>query len=506
MKKLTSLLLALVMVVSMLPGTAVPVAAAGTDPTIEANYLAAVPTTDGKLDEALWLLRDKIGSTPITVVCNEDKFFVGMKTNESKLSFTINEVAVEVDLDGKVVLVDGEKVGTCAKDDTAGTAEAEIPLSAVGMVYAVKQDVPFAATIGSDSYNGQLAVAYKEIKVADNFANLAGAAYAKDIGLNKTTQEVYSEQVEGGGIHFKTGTLTEAGNMLNAPKWNAGVINNNIGWEMSFTADFNDLPVANQLGYLALCGIAIDIRAEEYIRIGFFADDKGNVRVSLYDEPADLTKNFDTGVDLGAKNVDVKIVVTDDFTSQVFVNGKSVANFPNPTRTTAPSGIYFSATTLRRDASKDNKTDVVIYDFLLTQAAPNAKLNVSRAEGIKQDGSLSEPFWTMESVKKGTQFATLCDGQNLYIGLDSTESVVNFEINGTKAKATLGKAPKFELGFTMGPSIKANGSGQYEIAIPLGLFGIAEPAGQKVPFSIMVGNTTRTYDMYVGVGAVLTVA
>ncbi len=503
MKKLTSLLLALVMLFSMVPVTALPVAAAGED-AIEVNYTQAVPTVDGKLDETLWLLRDRIGSVPVTVITNEDKLFIGMKTNEAKAAFTVNEVAVEVDLDGKVVLVGGEKVGVCAKDDTAGTAEVEIPLSAVGMIYAVKQQIPFAAVVGGDRYNGELAYAYGAIKIADNFDNLVAQPYAKNLALDKTTQEVYTTQAEG-GLHYKTGTLTDAGNMLNYPSWNAGVIDNSKGWEMSFKADFNDLPVANQLGYLALCGLAIDIRAEEYVRIGFFADKEGNVRVSLYDEPADLTKNFDTGVDLGAKNVDVRIVVNDDFTSEVFVNGKSVANFPTATRTTGVTGaVYLSATTLRRDTSKENKTDVVVYDFLLTQAAPAAALPVSMASGIRQDGALDEPFWTMNSVKK-TQFGLLCDDKNLYIALDSAESTVKFGINGVSATAKLSASPSVAVGFTMGSTIKGNGKGQYEIAIPLGVIGIDRPTGQKVPFSITAGSTTREYELSVGGGATLSV-
>lgn len=116
MKKLTSLLLALVMVVSVLPGTALAaplLIAPAPGAPIETYYLANTPTVDGKLDEAMWLLRDRIGSVPATIVTNEDKLFIGMKTNEAKAAFTVNEVAVEVDLDGKVVLVGGEKVGVC---------------------------------------------------------------------------------------------------------------------------------------------------------------------------------------------------------------------------------------------------------------------------------------------------------------------------------------------------------------------------------------------------------
>ncbi len=503
MKKVTSLLLALVMIFSMLPGTALSVAAAGEDEAIVANYTAAVPTVDGKLDETLWLLRDRIGSVPVTVITNVDKLFIGMKTNEAKAAFTVNEVGVEVDLDGKVVLVNGEKVGVCAKDDVTGTAEVEIPLSAVNMIYAVKQQIPFAATVGSDSYNGELAYAYGEIKIADSFDNLAAQPYAKNLALDKETQEIYTTQAEG-GLQYKTGTLTEAGGMLNYPSWNAGVINTAIGWEISFRADFNDLPVADELGYLALCGFSIDIRAEEYVRIGFFADDKGNVRVSLYDEPADLTKNFDTGVDLGAKGVDVRIVVNDDFTSEVFVNGKSVATFPTATRTTTMTGaVYLGATTLRRDESKDNKTDVVIHDFLLTQVAPAAQLPVSMADGLKQDGSLTEPFWTMNAVKQ-SQFGLLCDAQNLYIALATAESSAAFNINGSKATAKLGSKPTFALGYTMGSTIKG-GSGEYEIAIPLKLLGIDRPTGQKTPFAITIDGTTREYELSVGGGSTLSV-
>ena len=112
MKKLTSLLLALVMVFSMLPGTALPVAAAGEDEAIVANYTAAAPTVDGKLDETLWLLRDKIGSVPVTVVTNVDKLFIGMKTNQAKATFTASDGMIHllVDNDFFRVMLDRDEV------------------------------------------------------------------------------------------------------------------------------------------------------------------------------------------------------------------------------------------------------------------------------------------------------------------------------------------------------------------------------------------------------------
>lgn len=221
------------------------------------------------------------------------------------------------------------KKSVCAKDDTAGTAELEIPLSAVGMIYAVKQRIPFAAAVGNDRYNGEMAYAYGEIKIADNFDNLAAQPCAKNLALDKTTQEVYTTQDEG-GLHYKVGTLTADGNMLNYPNWNAGIIKNSIGWAMSFTADFNDLPVADELGYLALCGFSIDVRAEEYVRIGFFADDKGNVRVSLYDEPADLTRNFDTGVEMGDVKVTRRATITMNKGGETETGKGAVAGVINP--------------------------------------------------------------------------------------------------------------------------------------------------------------------------------
>jgi len=124
---------------------------------------------------------------------------------------------------------------------------------------------------------------------------------------------------------------------------------------------------------------------------------------------------------------------------------------------------------------------------------------------VVMDGILDEPFWTLEPVKKTTRFGSLCDEENLYIALDTAESSVAFDINGMKATAKLGSKPTFALGYTMGSTIKGNGKGQYEIAIPLKLLGIEVPAGQQVDFAVTAEGMTRKFAMKVGGGAKLSV-
>jgi len=503
MKRMMSLVLAAIMLLGFLPATAVPVAAADSA-QIEANYTAAAITIDGQLDENQWILRDRIGAAEFTALCNQEKLFFGLRTTQSAAELNVNGVAVAVDFSAGTVLVNGDKVGSALHNVTKGSAEFELPLSAVGLSYGPNQQVDFALKLGGDTLAGTMLLANRAVVVSENMDNVAARTWSKSIG--KDTNEVWAEQGEGGSIHFRTGTLSEKGGELNAPNWPIADLDKNQGYEVTFTADFNDLPVANQLGYLAICGFFVDIRSAEYCRHGFFADKDGNLMVSLYDEPADLTKQFDTGLDLPAKDVDVRIVVNDDFTSEVFINGKSVANFPKPTRKATGTSMIIGITTLRRDTTVENKSDVNLYDFLITQDAPLPQLTVSQVANsadLTMDGSADEMFWVLgENVGK-TKLGALCDEQNLYLALESAESSVVFDLNGLKGTAKLGSKPSIAVGYTMGSTIKGNGKGQYEISVPLKLLQVDKPSGQQLPFSVTSGGDSRDYTMVVGGGAKL---
>ncbi len=499
MKRTMSLLLAAIMLLGFLPATAVPVSAAESV-QIEANYTPYVITIDGLLNENQWILRDRIGSAEATFLCDQQKLYVGLRTEAFSADLTLNGVAVAVDFSAGTVVVNNDKVGTALHNVTKGTAEFELPLSTVGLSYAPNQPVDFSMTLGNASLSGKLILASCAVVVSENFDDIASRPFGSK--LNKDTSEIYAVQGEG-GIHFKTGPLSEKGSELNGVSWPIADLDANQGYEITFTADFNDLPVANQLGYLAISGFFIDIRTTEYCRHGFFADKDGSLMVSLYDEPADLTRKFDTGLDLPAKDVDVRIVVNDDYTSEVFINGKSVANFPCPTRKATGTTIILGTTTLRRDTSVNNGSDVQVYDFLITQRAPQPSLTVNQVANpadLTMDGNADEMFWTLNAGVGNTKLGALCDEKNLYLALDTTESAVEFNLNGMKATAKLGSKPTFALGYTTGSAIKGNGKGQYEIAIPLHLLHVDKPTGQQLPFSITSGKDVRQYAMTIGGG------
>ena len=503
MKRMMSLLLAAVMLLGFLPTAALP-ADAAERVQIEANYTDKGIVVDGLLDENQWILRDRIGNTEVTFLCDQQKLYAGLRTQETAAELTVNGVKVSVDFSAGTVLVNDDKVGSALRSTVKGSAEFELPLSAVGMTYGPDRQVDLSVKLGSANLNRTLLLAGKAVVVSENMDDVAARTYAKSLG--KDTNEVWAEQGEGGSIHFRTGTLSEKGGELNAPNWPIADLDKNQGYEVTFTADFNDLPVANQLGYLALCGFFVDIRSAEYCRHGFFADKDGNLMVSLYDEPADLTKQFDTGLDLPAKDVDVRITVHDDFTSEVFINGKSVANFPKPTRKATGTSMIIGITTLRRDTSFENKSDVSLYDFLITQRAPLPTFAVSqiaKSSDLTMDGSADEMFWTLSESVGNTKLGALCDEQNLYLALESTESTVTFDLDGLKATAKLGSKPSIAVGYTMGSTIKGNSKGQYEISIPLRLLSIDTPSGQTLPFSVTSGSDSREFSMTVGGGTKL---
>ena len=514
MKKATSFLLALVMLVSMLPGTAVSAAAAETTGTLEAYYTYVEMTTDGKLDEEKWLLKDKIGSTPVMLLCDEDNLFVGMQTAQTAVEFTLNGVAVKADLTAGTVLANGANAGTAAVDAAAGTAEVQIKLETVGVAYDPGQILTFEAKIGSDSFNGKLNFAHKAMLMVDDFTNTKDKSYFSM--LNKVNDEGYVVE-ENGSLHYKTNTMTEKGTSDTS---RVGWVTERFapgldiakGHEMVMNVDFNDLivPAADMQAYWGIGGFSVYNCMSYIFGHGFVADAAGNIYVAQYEDNHPAAKKFDTGLDLPAKDVNIRIVIDDEFKAEVYVNGKSVAQFATTSRggvtKNSDASLYIWTSTGRRDLTATRKNDVLLHDMYITQAAPPARMECAQvAKGmLTVDGSPNESFWTMGGKVGDTRFGALCDEENLYIALDSKEKEIVFNFGAQKATAKLGKKPTFALGFTMGSEIKTNGKDQYEIAIPLNLLQQGAPAGQKVPVSVTSGDKTRSFMLVLGGGVVLT--
>ena len=512
MKKATSFLLALVMLVGMLPGTAVSVAAAETAGTLEAYYTYTEVKADGKLDEDKWLLKDSIGSTPAMVLCDVDSLYVGLQTEEKAARFTVEGVTVEVDFTAGSVMANGVNAGVAAMDGVRGTAEVQISLAALGLEYNPAQSMEFAAQIGGDKFSGRLNFAHKAMLMADDFTNTRDKSYASS--LNKVNDEGYVVE-ENGSLHYKTNTMTDKGSDSARVGWMTGRVapgaDINKGYEMVLNVDFNDLIVPDpaMAAYWGTTGFSVYNVSGYTWGHGFFADEAGNIYVSQYESSHPWATKLDTGLDLPAKNVNIRIAVNNDCEAEIFVNGKSVGKFRVPSRAgvtdLGSASLYLWAATTRRDLTATRKNDVLVHDFCFTQEAPPAQLTAPAVAAgmVSVDGNPNESFWTMSSKVGDTRFGALVDEEKLYIALDSQESSVNFTFGEASAVAKLGKAPKFELGFTMGSEMKTNGKGRYEIAIPLNLLQQEGANGQKLPMRITAGGKTRAFNLILGGGVVL---
>ena len=96
MKKLMSFLLALIMLVGMVPGTALPAVAAEAEP-LHAYYTDQNMSVDGTLREEHWLLRDKVGNTPIALLNAQETLYIAMKTEEKLIDVTVNGKSFRVE-------------------------------------------------------------------------------------------------------------------------------------------------------------------------------------------------------------------------------------------------------------------------------------------------------------------------------------------------------------------------------------------------------------------------
>ena len=503
MKKATSFLLALVMLVSMLPGAALPAAAAENSGTLNAYYTYATVKVDGKLDEGRWMLTEKIGSTPAALLCDQENLYVALQTEAERAEVTLNGVTAVIDRGTGSVTLNGAIAGTMAVVENI--VEAKIALSALGLVYDPGQVFDAAVKVGQDSFSGKLNFAHKAMLLADDFTNTKDKSYAGS--MNKTGDEVYVVE-ENGSLHFLTNNMTEKG-ADGRVYWKPSTYNMDLskGHEVVMNVDFNDLivPDPGLKAYWGSTGFTTWMGSDMLMSHSFYADAEGNIYVSQYETVNDYAKSFDTGLDLPAENANVRLVINDEFGAEVFVNGKSVGQFPTTSRTGSRDALYFWASTNRRDQNAARKNDVLLHDFYLLQDAPAAQLSSAEVapKSLTLDGTANESFWSLSERIGNTRFGTLCDQENLYVALDTTEANVGFTFGETTATAKLGKNPSFALGFTMGSTIKGNGKGQYEITIPLNLVHQTAPAGQKMSFGITSGGETRQFDLKLGGGVLL---
>ena len=507
MKRATSFLLALVMLVSMLPAAAMPAAAAESSGTLEACYTYSTVKVDGKLDDGSWLLNKTVGSTPVALLCNQESLYLALQTKATAVEVTLNGAAAVVDLSAGTVTVAGVSAGSAAVDPAKGIAEVKITLAALGMSYDPGQSFDFALKVGQDSFSGKLDFACKAILMADDFADTASKTYAKELG--KVNDESYVVE-EDGSLHFRTNTMTDAGidgRVSWTPSRSAPGLDFAKGREIELNVDFNDLIVVaeGEDAYWGTVGFTVWLGTDLLTSHGFYADPAGNIYVSQFETSHSFAKRFDTGLDLPAKDVNIRLVTDDEFATEVFVNGKSVAKFPTTSRDGSRDGMYIWTSTSRRDLTATRKNDVLVHDMYLAQKAPAAQMvcNQVAEGGLTLDGAADETFWDLSSAVGATRFGVLCDEENLYVALDTDESSVNFNFGDVTATAKLGKNPSFALGYTMGSTIAGNGKGQYEIAIPLKLVHQTAPAGQSMAFGVASNGKTRSFDVKLGGGVIL---
>ncbi|MBQ3135339.1 MAG: S-layer homology domain-containing protein [Oscillospiraceae bacterium] len=505
MRRATSLLLALAMLVCMLPGAALPTAAAPNG-QLYAYYTNTDITVDGKLDETGWLLDQSVGSTPIAMQCSYTALYVGLQTRADKAAMTINGVSVVANVSTGSVTVGGDSAGSVAYNATNGTMEIQIPLENLNLVYDKAQEVSFSLEVGSDRYTGTALLAEKTMIF---FENCLDADKKADIAkhLSSSVAEQYAVATEN-GIHYQTGTLTKDGIGISVPAYTISRVAPTFdiykGWEMSFNVDFNDLAIPAEVGPIdrfALTGFFLDMRASKRCHHGFYADEAGNIYVTQYEQSAADVLRYDTGLDLPAKDVDVRIVVNDAFESEVFINGKSVGKFNTSKRVVSGDNtMYFNVATRYRENDKRGN-DVVLRDIFLTQTAPSMPLTAYRLprEGVlTQDGNVSETCWALIEAVPGVRLGALVDTENLYLALNTQTNSVKFSLGEYTINADLGKNPKVAVGFTMGSTIKGDGTGGYEITIPLSLLKLEKSLGETFLFTVSSGSSAKTFNLGLG--------
>ena len=496
MRKLLSFLLALTMLSSLVPGAVISASAAEAV-TVQAHYVGEVPVVDGKLSEGKWLLANQVGNTKFALVCSEDMLYIALRGSVSDtVVFNINSVPVTVDMSSGTATW-----GKLVVSDTAGTAELAISMARLGLTYEVGATCSITVTVGSDALSGTLVLAQSAIVIADDFDDISSKGYDSMLSAD------YAEQGENGTLHYMVSDAGNTGTGILQPSWKLNGQNFIDGSPATirFTADFNELtiPALDPIHRAALTGVAVDVRGASWEqRYGFHTDADNNIYVTLYTGNSSTTKCVDTGLDLPAAGVDVRIEMAADRTSVVYINDKPLCEFAasaiKPSDSTKNTVYLINSTSYRSSSTRRN--DALIYDLLITQPTPAPDLAANKLANsgeITLDGKVDEMLWDMSTRIGSSSMGMLCDEENLYIALRTQASSAELALNDMKISCKLTSSPTVAVGFTTGSQI-AGGSGEYEISVPLARLALdGVTAGKRVPLSVSIGGVSKEFTMVV---------
>ncbi|MBQ3134797.1 MAG: exo-alpha-sialidase [Oscillospiraceae bacterium] len=486
---------------------------------LQAYYTFNAPYLDGTHNEANWPFDN---GARVALLSDEEYLYIALNNSDPDPDFVINGVALTADpTTGNVTLSNGQWAGVVAK--TGGRFEIKIPLKSVlGLDYAPGQKVGF--TYSWDQFDGAVVLASRALVAYDGFEGAAS-------GLGSSANEVYAVQSAGGSaITLKTGTYSAGGEQTLKHRIvdaSAMAITESVTFE--FTADFNDLVVpvvptidegrfpgtwddkvvneSSPFNWYA-AGFGVEVRADPCRRYGFHADAEGNIYVTQrMNSYGDVTR-VDTGIDVGATNVNVRLASDDTGVTTIYINGVPCAEtLPAPNwlcPKTGGRGYYrFYNSTLHRDTATDRVNDVTLYNLMLMQEVPAPTLNEHpktadssvdmtaylNPNGIKLDGVLNEAEWYTPYAVSGTGKAPgglvgfAWGNGNLYVGGDTRAEVAVVRIAGQQVVANLRpyQAP-------LSGQYAASNSG-FEWAIPLSRFGLPNGVlNESVSYEIILTN------------------
>ncbi len=460
-------------------------------PVMQAYYTMNAPHINGTADERPWPFD---GDRKIALLSDEEYLYIALRTSNPAPKFTINGVVLTTDLaTGNVRTADGAWAGNAAK--TSSHVEVQIPLKSVlGLDYAPGQKVNFDYKWGDAGFTGTVVLA--GCAVVD-FESYDG--YIKD---SDPSGEVTATQAGDGKLVLGTNTMTSGGKSRSVLLKQLDTVDMDFaaGMTLEFTADFNDLIIPkvrsglsnyNAAGNWGDAGFVIDLRMDPCHRYGFHADASGNIYVTQKMNSYSQVTRIDTGLNLPATDVDVKLVSDASGVTTVYINGAALteklpaSTFQLPA--TGGRGYYQLYNSTANRANDNRKNNVTLYDMVLTQNVPAARvveyplgsentkditayLNTSE---IRMDGVPGEPAWYLTNSVAGSGAAPggmmgigWGDG-NLYVGGETTADSVSMSIGGKKVSATLRPAPDTAVG-----QVAASSNG-FEWIIPLSAFGLS---------------------------------
>ena len=462
------------------------------DSVLQAYYTFTAPYLDGQFDEFNWPFDN---GAEIALLSDENYLYVALKNAGATAAFTVNGVALTADLTAGTVTAGGKWAGEAVK--YGSNAEVRIPLKNVlGLDFVPGQTVYFTAP----GFTGAAVLAGRAMVSYEGFED-------KLTGLGGTSSEVYSVQDGNGKIVMKTGTASTSGGIqdLHHNNIDAGEMAVGKGMDFEFTADFTDLVVpASSKTYWYDTGFGIELRSDVSHYYGFHADKTGNVYVTQRMYSSDSVERVDTGVDVGATGVKVRLSVADDGVTTVYINDTALGTTLRASTWSCPAtggmGYYrFHNSTRYRDTSSSRVNDVTLYNLIMTQNVPasegwehpladdasvdmTAYLNLG---GIKPDGVTGEGEWYTPAMAAGTGSAPggmlgiLWGDGNLYVGGETRADKVTLTVAGKTAIANL------EQKTTAAGTLAVSAAG-FEWSIPLKTLGLDGVLGRSVAYKLVL--------------------